>query len=352
MRRRGPGSVVILGTQLAAAEAEEARVRAAHPNLVSPLGRRYDFWAGETDLARLCPSPVDDDVRSLVHRFVGLDEAERARLRTSLTIDDLYTVLQFCRRTAVASLRDDDPDLARDALRSLTLVDIERVDWRDVPGALELTAYAVLATAGDLPVELARVRSMATGELVAMIERLDGREAEATLRSAGYSQVTTAHGLGLIDGWGGGRRAGALGPVLVGIADAVDGDDYKTSSLTLGGRLPLVWFADANQERVGAIVGARPALGTVDARRRPAPGAHAQQFTVFVLDIGASERAAELVGLVGDGGRVPHAWLSVAHVGIFVLVVARSFEQGVDGVETNAALERFRRPFDLVLQGG
>lgn len=141
----------VLGTQLAAAQAEEAKVRAAHPDLASPLAAQYDFWAGETDLARLVQSPVDGEVRTLVRDFVESDAEGRALMRTSLTIENLYTILQFCRRAAVASLRERDPDIARGALHSVALIDVDRVDWRDVPGPLELAAHAVKESGGDLP---------------------------------------------------------------------------------------------------------------------------------------------------------------------------------------------------------
>lgn len=346
-------STVVLGTQLAAARAEEVKVRAAHPDLASPLTVEYDFWAGETDLARLVRSSVDSEVRALVTALANLDPQERALMRTSLTIENLYTVLQFSRRASVAGLRDHDSDVPRDALRAVALIDVDRVDWRDVPGPLELAAYAVETSGGVLDDELDQLRSMADEKIGSMIRRLQNPSVEPTLRSSGYMGVTTGHGFGLVDCWPGGSESIGLGPLLVGLADVIDADAYRTSSLALSGGLPSVWFPKMNRARVEAIVEGAPAGGSVSARHRPGPGedADAQQFTVFVLDAGTSEDANELLRLSEHEEATTHASLALAYGATFVLVIARSFVQGTDGVETINTLGRFAEPFMNVLRG-
>lgn len=348
-----PTSTVVLGTQLAAARAEESKVRATHPDLASPLSGEYDFWAGETDLARLVRSPVDNEVRALVSAFADLEPQERALVRTSLTMANLYTVLQFSRRGAVAGLRDHDPDVSSDALHAVALIDVDRVDWRDVPGPLELAAYAVKTTGGVLNDELEQLRSMADEKVGSMIGRLQNPSVEPTLQASGYMGVTTVHGFGLLDCWLGGGESVGLGALLVGFADVIDADAYRTSSLTLCDGLPSVWFPKLNRPRVEAIVEGAPGGGSVSARHRPGPGADAdaQQFTVFVLDAGTSEGANELLQLSEHVGAPTHASLALAHGAIFVLVVARSFVQGTDGVETIHSLGRFAEPFRRVLRG-
>ena len=340
----------VLGTQLAAAQAEEAKVRAAHPELASPLSAQYDFWAGETDLARLVHSPVDGEVRSLVREFVGLDDQGRALMRASLTIENLYTILQFCRRAAVASLRERDADLACSALHSVALIDVERVDWRDVPGPLELAAHAVKETGGDLGDELGRLRAMSAEKIGSMIERLQDPAVVPRLHSSGYAGVTTLHGFGLVDCWSGGSESISLGPLLVGLADAIDADDYRTSSLTLSDGLPAVWFPKASRARVEAIVDGARAGGSVSAQHRPGPGAEAQQFTVFVLNAGTDELASELLRLAEHEEPTTHASLALAWRTTFVLVIARSWVQGTDGLETSETLGRFAEPFMSVLR--
>jgi hypothetical protein len=336
---------------MAAARAAEANVRAANPELPSPLHVQYDFWAGEMDLARFVSSSTDEEVRSLVHRFCALSHAEQTRFRLALTSDDLYTVLQFSRRAAVASLRGNDAALAADGLAAIGLIDVDRVDWRDVPGPLELAAYAVREAGGDLSRQLQELRSRSAEKVGSTIERLQDPSVEPSLEAAGFSMVATPSGVGLVDCWGSSSGSEQLGPLLLRLADAVDADAYRTTSAHLSDGLPAVWFPKSNRERAEVIISEATASGSVSARRRPGPDADAQQFTIFVLDAGAPELAEELLRLTEGSRGMANAALALTDGSIFVLLIARSWVQGTDGIETTEALERFRGPFAAALRG-
>jgi hypothetical protein len=342
---------VVIGTEMAAARAEDASVRAANPELPSPLHVQYDFWAGETDLARFVPSSTDDEVRLLVHRFGDLGPDAQTRVRLSLTTDDLYTVLQFCRRAAVASLRGNDAALAADGLAAIGLVDVDRVDWRDVPGPLELAAHAVGKTGGDLSSQLLELRSKSVEKVGSMIGRLQDPSVEPSIESAGFARVATPNGVGLVDRWGGSSGSEELGPLLLRLADAVDADAYRTTSVQLSEGLPAVWFPKSNRERAEAIINEATAAGSVSARRKPGPDADAQQFTIFVLDAGSPELAEELRRLTKGSPGAAHAALALTDGSVFVLLIARSWVQGTDGIETTESLERFSGPFAAALRG-
>ena len=198
--------------------------------------------------------------------------------------------------------------------------------------------------------ELVRLRAMSAEQVGSMIERLQDPAVVPSLQSSGYAAVTTNHGFGLVDCWSGGSASISLGPLLVGLADAIDADDYRTSSLTLSDGLPAVWFPKANRARVEAIVDGAEAGGSVSAQHRPGPGAEAQQFTVFVLNAGTDELASELLRLAEHEEPTTHASLALAWRTTFVLVIARSWVQGTDGVETSETLGRFAEAFMSALR--
>jgi len=146
------------------------------------------------------------------------------------------------------------------------------------------------------------------------------------------------------------RKSISLGPLLIGLADAIDADDYRTSSLTLSNGLPAVWFPKMNRTRVEAIVDGAQAGGSVSAQHRPGPGAEAQQLTVFVLNAETGELASELLRMAEQEEPTTHASLALARGATFVLVIARSWVQGTDGLETSETLGRFAEPFMSVLR--
>jgi len=101
---------------------------------------------------------------------------------------------------------------------------------------------------------------------------------------------------------------------------------------------------------VEAIADASSGAGSVSARHRPGPCARRSSSPSFVLGTGAPERTDQLLQLSeGDPG-VSHAALAMAHGSIFVLLIARSWMDGIDGTETAESLERLREPFLAALR--
>ena len=170
-QRDDEGDVFEIGRELADAVEAEARHRAAHPDArLSPLsGAAYDLWAGDHDLVRFSPSPVDRVVRAVVTEFRNAPLEQRSTLRDRLTMDDCYTLISYARRTAVLAARESDTAAAGDAAVALAMIDADRVDWRDVLVALGLVGH-VLVGLGDTGA-LGAARDMATGDIVSMIAR-------------------------------------------------------------------------------------------------------------------------------------------------------------------------------------
>src|SRR5215472_8431083 len=83
---------VVLGAELAKARAAEARHREVAPG-TSPLAAvEYDASWGEVSLFRFVESPRDETIRRFVDRCRGLGPNKRAEVRSSLTMDDFYTL--------------------------------------------------------------------------------------------------------------------------------------------------------------------------------------------------------------------------------------------------------------------
>ena len=160
---------VVLGHQLATAAANEEAMRARHPDLVSPLGITYDFWAGEHDLARFVDSPLDHMIASLVERALSADPDTLEVLRTSLTLEDFYALHTFALRSAVRAIRDSEPTVALMGLAATGLVDIERMDWRDVTSPVGLLLYALERVGGSRVDGLQAVRDLAQPSVVSML---------------------------------------------------------------------------------------------------------------------------------------------------------------------------------------
>src|SRR5947207_3138679 len=100
------------------------------------------------DLARFGETPADGVIATFVRATAVLEAMDRAALRSGLTPDETYLLLCIARRRAAAALRQRELALALEAIQALTLVDREKIDFRDLSVDFPLLAYRELG--GDL----------------------------------------------------------------------------------------------------------------------------------------------------------------------------------------------------------
>ena len=93
---------------------------------------RYDFYAGDMELIDPHPLPLDNKLTEICRRFAGSDATTRAITRTSVSLEGLYTLFTFARRSAVFALRDNQSSHIIDGLTAIAVNEPKRVDFRDV----------------------------------------------------------------------------------------------------------------------------------------------------------------------------------------------------------------------------
>ena len=315
-RSNGDSGRFEIGREAAEASKADAEHRARFPDLGhSPLAAiGYDLWAWEHDLVRFVESPVDAEVSNVVADFRTADSARRSYLRNLLTPKDFYTLISFARRSAVAAIRGADASLARDGLNAVAIVDVERVDWRDVLVATGLIAH-VLHDLGDMSA-ISGVLPLAEAPVAALIARFeDPSEDDADPASWGFRKVRTRHGAGFAD-----TGIEPYAPAR----DLLEGDDYRARSFRLGERLPLVWLPGTDrQEANRAVDGCTGCVVTNTTLSASAVAtADSQQLTVFVVEAPGPQQAADLEGWSTGGS---HASLAYRDDAVVCLLIARSF---------------------------
>lgn len=344
---------VVLGQKFAAALDAEAALRANQPDLKSPLGETYDFWAGETDLARFVQSPLDDQIRSFVERTSQSPLAEREHVRSALTLDDFYTLLTFARRSSVRALQSGDVRLAIEGLVAIALVDLERVDWRDVPTAAGLVLHALERVGGAKADGIRAMRDIAQPAVAELLLQFERPDEPLTLDDWGYREIASRYGRGFVDcSYDEFAPTVNIVDLAIDIADLIDRDTYRTSSITLADSLPGVWFPQAVRDRAEQVIIEAVAGVSLNVRLRPGAGsdAESQQFTVFLVETSDADAARSLDTWSREDAEASHVALSASYDRLFVLVVARSFVQGKPGFETSERLERFREPLVAALR--
>ncbi|WP_157246490.1 hypothetical protein [Nonomuraea typhae] len=186
----------------------------------------------EVRLWRWIESPRDAEIRAVLDK--GLDPGR-------LSMDELYLLISFTRRCALAAARTGDPAPIRYGYAALAALDQERMDRRDV-----IWAGAVLTWAAQrLGLDAAALAATATAQLsrdaAALIVGTTGTRVDLS-GDWGFIPRETPDGLVLF-----GTEHAYFAPesdltaMTVALADEIERAGYRITSLTLGSEFPTVW---------------------------------------------------------------------------------------------------------------
>jgi hypothetical protein len=343
----------LLGVQMASALAAEAQHRAAGHGPSPLAGVEYQSSRGELDLFRFVPSAVDDTVFRFLKSCQGLGPGDRAAIRAALTMKDFYTLLTFARRRALSTLRENDAGLVTAGIDAVTMIDAERIDWRDAVVATALLTYAGGRTGMDV-VPALTTAAAATEQGIAeiLIQFVD--EPVDSLDDEGYRELSTGSGVVLVsDGGDPFAPTTDLVSAALSIADVFDGDVWRVSDVEVASDLPRGWLASGDQAVVDWALGSIVACVTVDGQLAAtvSPEAAHQQLTVWLAECSDPHAAATIAAIAGPGRRASFEVLSVAVGRLCVVMISRSVMVGVEAYERAGSLERFRPRLSALLAG-
>jgi hypothetical protein len=345
------GEPLILGAQMAAALAAEARHQAELRDRSPLAGIGYDPVRGELSLLHFTAAPQDNVIDDFVDSFAAAGPDERAQLRSRLTMDDFYTVLAYARRAAVRALRSGDDQVARRAVVALSVVDLDRIDWRDLARPVGILQYATGRIGADPADAFEQATALAAGGTATFLGSVARRQV-ASLSGWGYREIQTREGVGLIEDDGTPYQPQSD---LVGLARSVvaalDDGSWRLGEPAVGSDLPAVWLRGGLPEDLEPAIQSIAACVKLHGRLtdQALPGAPAQYMLVFLAETSDPHAARLIADAAGPGSGSSFAALGIAAGSLCAVVIARSVVQGTPSVETRASLERFRQPLAAAL---
>jgi hypothetical protein len=294
----------------------------------------YDRCA--TVLWRWVDAPQDAVLAAFVREYTRA--ADPARVRTRLSEGDFYTLMTFARRCVLAALRDSAPDTVLTAFDALSVIELARVDWRDVVITASLVSHAARRV-GLAP------EAVLTGPVTraepAIAEHLRSA-ATSGAGSGGYEELRTSAGPVLVRGSV--KGSVALLKRALGIAAVIETDGrYEVSDISVEREVPAVWLGD------GADAARRRLRRCVSVRAEP-PGDRAHFLLVYLAEtrddgdaetVAAAARARSLDGAVE---------LGIAAGRLCAVVIARTAVHGEPDIEDGRSLARLTEPISATLR--
>lgn len=345
----GRSGTVELGAEIAQAMAAQRRHEETHGAPNSPLADlRYSSI--EHRLWRWVDSLIDGRIEPVVTDFATLGEAERNSVRDSLSIDDFYTLFTFARRRALAALRGNSTQI-EPAFVSLAMIDLERVDWRDLLMANSLLCYAgerIGAPVADLLRRSAHLAERKTAEALKG-QRTAGIDLAA---SCGYREVRTSEGVALFDtSYEHFSPEADLERIAFDSAVALESNGYEIEDISLASDLPLTWLNGREGSAIAKM--ARSLSGCVVIhgipRADPAPESSGQSLRVFLAEAASESDARQIAAAAENASGSQRTELGLALGRICAVIIQHSWIADTPPMEDERSLERLRGVFERLL---
>jgi hypothetical protein len=343
---RSSGTFVI-GTQFAQARAAQQRLDEARSGQHSALvNLRYS--SDESRLWRWVESPVDRCIETMVANFAGFGEEERNAVRDSLAMDDFYTLLTFVRRCALATLRSGDASKIERAFSAMAMIQLERIDWRDLLVANRLVRYAgqrLHAPVADL---VSRTMQMAEPQTAEVL--LGDRTTRIDLaRSCGCREVCTSEGVALFD-TGYERFSPKADLIGIAFAGAVASEDngYEIGNVEVASDIPLTWLDGRDGSAIARMV--REFSGCVRIhgvpRADPAPMSSGQSLLVFLAEAASEKDAREVASAADNSSSSLRTQIGLASGRLCAVIIQWSWMADTPPLDDVRSLERLRIVFE------
>lgn len=349
--RRTRSETVVLGQQMAVAEANEAARLAPGSVGLSPMPKsQYDQESGDYDFGSVSERPLDRELQALVRAFQVWSPDKRAEGQRAISMDEQYTLIHFANRSAVLALQESSIARCEDGLLALAMIDETRIDPRDAAWAVGLLAHAIEATSADRERLVSAAAALATP---GMARILMGAREGSQLSKWGYTQIKTATGVGLVrSGFASYEPTLDMNGLALRLAAHLQQGRY-TAEPELAVDVPAVWFAEAHRASAEQLLKrARAAIavqGTL--RKEYTDKPLAQQFVQWVVEMPSVEEANTLVEYVGVNTRPSgRLVIGVASERLFSLLVAGSTMAGVESVESPEGLASIANETRALLQ--
>ncbi len=316
--------------------------------------RAYDVWHGEESLINPVKNSVDARLSGLCESFAKNDKTTRARMRSSLTEDDIYSLLLFSQRSSVFAIREQNVGHLINGLRAIAMIDLKKVDPREVLLSLSFlyhSAERIKQNPDKLFRDALTLSEPKMSKLI--VEFVERSPQDKDLRSSwGHDEVETKNGIGFI-GWEFAEYNPTydLKMIAIEIADVVAADKYNPLGVTVAAKLPATWLQTKDNTLLDQTLPLARGGASVFARLRPEahPESGSQVLMIFLEEMPDEAAAQRLLTLSKSKRPADYAMVGLAQGKLFCLIVARSFVVEVKSIETSESISRFSDGIGKVL---
>lgn len=347
--RKSDRGAVVLGQRLADAYAVEQERLARNPGPSPLAGKDYEQDAHGHSLYFVEESQLDETIRKLVAEFAGSSPDARDQLMSRLSMDDLYTLLHFSKRSAVFALREHKPERCAEAAMALAAIDEERIDPRDLHWAAGVVDAAATAIGADRTKLYREAAARASPPVrTVLLSLYTQNTAGASFEDWGYRIVNSPSGPSLANAeFNPYAPDSDLIDLATRVAEVMVSERYPSVEFTVATAIPTVWIG-SGEKRVEDVL--RSSTGTVLLRLSAANRQQSSQlFNVYFSELETEEAAAWLARVAPNEKPGQKATVAFSAGRIICVGIGASTVIGVKSVESSASLTKALEPARRIL---
>lgn len=337
---------VVLGKELAeATQRENERIKAGNQP-PSPLPH-YDYsrWPEEQSLINPIRNELDSKIVALTEKFEMADESRRQELRTSISQDDIYTLLEFVRRATLYAVRDENAASLHNAGIAIAMIEAERCDYRDVSVALSFLFFGIYQLTLNESVFFEEAKQLSRGKTRELLEQFQQRPTGSkTTEAFGYTAVQSSCGISFVQ-----TNTARYNPeknlinVLFEFESILANDKYRRGEITLERNIAPYWLSAEGDKRIEGILSNPTGCASLrtNLKKEHHPQADYQRLYVYLAEYTDLESAQVLTEKANAANPKGIVRLAFAEDKVFCLVSQEAIMVDVKEFETSKSLHRF-----------
>jgi len=337
----------VIGNEMAEADKNEQQRLNSNDLVESPLGnQKYSDFEGGTTFQNPTEVELDKKIIQITKEYQSSSEEERVKIRKSISKNDIYTILSFCKRVTVFGLRGQNENITF-GLAALSMVEVERCDYRDALVSIAFLNHGIeriKLNADELYEEAINLANPRMKELLSSFKELDPKSKKIETM-AGFTEYQFESGIGFIPcGYEKYNPQRDLPSIAFTIGKEIEKDKYQAADISIAQELPIVWIKGKSEDDVKRVL--NQSLGTVSLqayiREEFTKDWVSQMFLFYLVEFENENKATEFKKLLGEEGTDKFARMFGSVENIFYILISRSTTVGVEDYETNESLQRLR----------
>jgi len=341
-KKFGQKNTTILGEEMAKALLNE-RIRVKSDiSRDSPLNNiNYNEYLNEKHLLYPLYNPTDNKIIQIIDQYCKSSDQEE--IRKSLSIDDIYTLITFSKRSSVLALHQKKLELIKSAIHSLAMIELARCDYRDIMLALSIINYSAEILQFKPSTFIENITVDLDDDLNAYFKKYFNEIASKHSMEAisGYQPIQIKDSIGFVNtSYKKYNPKNPLHEFLYDISNVVYEDNYMYESITVAEEIPPIWLSAESNKEFSEYYEDLNGCASLNTGIKSGQNKD-NMLLIYILEFSNTKSPKSMMTKVHERNTSKFSRMLILNKNILCIILARSIVVGKKDYESIDTLKRF-----------